>query len=479
MINNKFRKIAKFYFKDGEYQLFLNQNDKMSFLRLDNGKYYYPELGDVIDMVKIFAGKTEHQRQEIKKDSKKIQFYTFVPKVMYAGALLTITASLLAGCARKSNNYTALSSVNFSQETSTENNTSKLEDEIVEDVDSKYLSYLAPADDEFDFQYKSDYEDFSMVKILKARDSSGLDQIFGSNQITVEDIRAVCEQNPKIPEKYKDFIVNYVTEWEQHYPNSDFRILYHNLKTLELIEATESQIIQEAMAYNALAVYLRSENKIYVQQDLDISKDSEGYIILTHELSHAMRGADYYLDDGTRVILEFYEYYRMGKYTEEALINYFAYEMQGLNKKSIYYPLQSNYFRIILNSIDYTGTDFTRHSINYLMDKMDEYMGDEQYAYHIIALIDAQASLHFTSYAEVDFTEFDELYDYILRIYLKNKIYEGMNYEEAQEVFNAFIEEVFYGINLETTTYNMSVETFEGPFNDYLEELGISRAKTK
>lgn len=485
MANNQFRKIVKFYYGGHEYQMFKNQHNKVAFLRIENGKFYYPELETTLELVKLFEKKDGIF--EMKDDKKKIQFYKFIPKVIYAGVVVTLTTSLLTGCGKAYNNS---SNSNYSTTTTQQtidfpdfdlDNPQSNEQTIVADneLEAKYLEYLAPADDEIDFRYKSDYEYYDLVKLIKAKDSVAFDQIYGTTRVTINDIKEACNNNKNISQKYKEFIINFVTDWENLYPGSDFRVLYNNLKTLRVIEATEQQITTEAMAPDALAVYIRSQNAIYVRNDLDVSKGSEGYIILSHEMGHAMRNATYELSDGTDVNISFYDYYKMGLYAEEGLITNFAYDLQGLGNKAEYYSLQSSYFRIIMDCTGYNGADYTNHSINYLMDMMDDYMGDEQYAYHIIALIDAEASLHYTSYAAVDYTEFSELHDYILRMYMKKHLNANMSYSEAMELFQTFVSEIRYNFEVMKNPYDITEDTFIDSFKEMLNDLGIQKSKVK
>ena len=79
----------------------------------------------------------------------------------------------------------------------------------------------------------------------------------------------------------------------------------------------------------------------------------------------------------------------------------------------------SSFYRVIMDCTGYSGADFMNHSVNYLIKTMDEYMGDEQYAYKIIALIDSISSWKYTPYQEVDYTDYQELCDYITRMHMK------------------------------------------------------------
>lgn len=112
----------------------------------------------------------------------------------------------------------------------------------------------------------------------------------------------------------------------------------------------------------------------------------------------------------------------MGTYAEVGIITNIAYELQGLGQKATFYPMLASYYRIITDCIDYTAEDFFNHGVNYLIDKMDEFMEEENEAYKIVAMIDAQMSLRYTPYAEVDFRDFQPLYEYVAKMCFKKNL---------------------------------------------------------
>lgn len=479
MRNNKFRKIVNFYMDNGEYVLFLDSNNKMAFLSIDaTGKYHYPEFNKLFALVDIFA--KSKNVLAIKRDDQKIKFFNFIPKVKYGTILLVISSALLSGCSLRNDNV-EFSFTSYNIPDSYEDNSYIVDEVVTKDnsVEEKYREFLALADDEIDFRYKTDYEYYNLVKLIKIKDSRAYDEVFPFESVSLNDIEEVIEENAMIPEEFKHFVKEYARDWLSHYPSSDLRVFYHNLKTLKINVSSDQEISMATMATDAVACYLRSENAVYVRDNINLSKDSTDYIILCHELSHALRGTIFKDKNDFEVNIGFYDYYQLGTYAEEAIITNLVYDLQGLNKKSIYYSLQCSYFRIILDCIDYTGDDFTNHGINYLFDKMDDFMGDEEYAYHIIALMEAEASLHYTSYASVDYHEFSELYDYILRMYMKKHLKNDMSYEEAQELFNTFIEEITHNFETMKNPYEISEDTFIDEFEKIIEEIGISKNYTK
>lgn len=357
-------------------------------------------------------------------------------------------------------------------------NGSGVPDVITEEVAQKYLSWLAPADDENDFRYASDYQDYHLVHLHIGRDQSSYPVILGYEDATLEQIREALDANPNINETYKNFIYQYASDLRSLYPDANLAVLHYNLKTLVIEEMTQAQIDKETLSTNSAACYLRYENKICVLEDLDLSRESDDYIILVHELTHAARSLQ--LDegiaaDGYGIDIGFYDYHLMGTHAEEGLITNLAYELQGLGNKAIFYPMLASYYRIILQCIDYTHADFFNHSVNYLVDQMDAFMEEEDYAYQVVAMIEAQMSLRYTPYASVDFRDFQPMYEYLMRMYCKKYLTADMSYSDAQAVFDAFYEEITFNFENMNRKYEISEETFLPTFEACLSQLGIEK----
>ena len=345
-------------------------------------------------------------------------------------------------------------------------------EEIPQEVLNEYLQYLRPADDIYDFRYATDYEEYELVKLTTVHDSQGYQKIFGYADAELEDIENALNQNPNISERYKEFIMDFARDLRQLYPEANLAVLRHNLKTLVIDEMSQSGINQETLSMDSAACYLRADNRICVLENLDLSRKSDDYIILVHELCHAARSVSKTESDN-KLTVGYYESYKMGNYAEEAIITNLAYELQGLGQKAIFYPMQSSYYRIICQCIGYTPEDFFNHSVNYLIEKMDAYMGDEQYAYQIVAMIDAQSSLRYTPYQAVDFHDFLPMYEYIAKMYFKTYLTPGMSEEEAGQVFDAFYEEITFNFENMNRKYTIDENTFLPVFEKMLVEFEI------
>lgn len=499
----KYRKLIKFKYKNINYQLFQDDFGKLAFLAIDEtGNYRYPELNTLFELLAIFGNTANISN--IKK--RKLDYFKFTPKVKFAGAIIALSTAFLTGCAQNyyspSNNY-----VNVEQDSNVEvNNTESADVEIDfssigstnvydENYDYRlepyngtgvpeqisqetldfYLQYLSPADDSNDFMFATDYYTMDLINYQYAHDSSGYEQIFGYSDATLDEIHDVIYANSGIPSKYKDFIYDFISELEEKYPETNLAVFKHNLQTLIVDEVTQTELNMETVSTSAAACYIRTENRICVLDNLDLSRGSDDYIILTHELCHAGRSLDITNDDSGITKIAFYDTLYMGTYAEEAIITNLVTEMQGINDRAEFYPILTNYYRIICDCVGYEYTDFFNHSVNYLIHKMDTFMGDEQYAYQIVAMIDAQMTLRYSPHMEVDFHEFQPVYEYLAEMYFKKYITEDMNYTEAEEVFNTFYYEITYGMDTMNRKYTFNEDTFRPTFDSYLEEVGISK----
>jgi len=360
-------------------------------------------------------------------------------------------------------------------------NGSGVPDVFTEEILEDYLEHLAPADDEYDFKYASDYQDLQLVKIYKCRDCSAYEKILGYKDATLEQIRQAIDDNDNIAPKYKDFIYQFACDLRTLYPDCNLAVFYHNLQTLVIDEMTQAEIDLETLSTNSAACYLRYENRVCIAEGLDLSRESDDYIILVHELCHAARTLQQKKEDTGNydIDISFWDEYKMGTYAEEGIVTNISYELQGLGNRAVFYPMLASYYRIICSCIDYSGEDFFNHGVNYLIDQMDAFMGDEEYAYRVVAMIDAQMSLRYTPYQSVDFHDFQPLYEYLIKMYCKKNLRADMNYEQAEEVFDAFYEDITFNFENMNRGYDISEETFLETFGQCVTELGIVQENVK
>lgn len=494
-MKNKFTKLIKFAYNGRYYQTFITENGKLAFLELDlENKYHYPEYNELMQILKIFY--YDENILAIKKTKKK---FSFVPKFLYKGILTLLTAATLTACGNdastiKTSSNTDISIENdnhdnsFSDEIENTDNDTILKNEleydeidgfpVTSEKDIRYLEHLELADDDIDWKYANDYEYFKQVNILNLKDASAYETVYGYSNVSLEDIKEAVYSNPYISDFYKNFAYTWAQDWLTLYPDSDLSTFYHNVQTMPIKEINESEMLKLTRSENTVACYRPEDNELYVLQGSDFSKNSRDYIVLAHELTHSARSASYVNENGDKVCCRYYNEKYMGSYSEEALITNFAYQMQGLGEKSTFYTLQCSYYRIILDCIDYTGTDYMNHSVNYLIDKMDEFMGTKE-AYHIISLIDCETALKYNQFLSVDYYEFDEIYSYLTRMYMKKHLTSDMSYDDAQNLFNNMMNEITFFFDKMDDPYVINYDVFEETFEECVNELGIEKGYTK
>lgn len=355
-----------------------------------------------------------------------------------------------------------------------------------EDPEGYFDKYLSAADDEYDYKWANDFYYNEINHMCKMRDSKGYEHIYGYQKPTYSQLCTVIDNNKNIDAKFKPYIKQYISDWLALYPETDFSNFYYNLKTLKIVECTKNDIKWAALSSESLACYRARDNAIFVRNDLKLGdKSSNDYIVLGHELWHAARNG-YYEIDNTTVIVGLYDDSKFGTYTDEALDTYFMYQLQGENNRSDYYVLASNYFRIIMDSLgdSYSGSDYMNHSINYLATKMDYVMTGTQYegqSLYVLSLIDAEMDIHFGNNTKIDQESLQYLFDYMVTMYCKTHINEGMSASEANAVFDNFMYEVSYKLdgNFVKPYDEINEDAFRPAFESYCNNLGISLSRTK
>ena len=107
------------------------------------------------------------------------------------------------------------------------------------------------------------------------------------------------------------------------------------------------------------------------------------------------------------------------------------------------------------------------------MKKMDDYMGDEEYAYYIIALIDSISMKKYEPNKTLDFTNYQDLCDYMTKMYMKKYLKAGMNNQEAEQVFNDFCDNIMYYFDKMNRKYDITRDSFIPAFEQCKKDLGI------
>lgn len=517
-----YRKMCTFWFNNKHMVMFMDNTSRLAFLEIDeNSKFHYPELRDVLALTDIFQEKKLGVQNLIyDNNNKKIKKFKFLPKVKMAGTIALLSASMLVGCGQAAQKtevsniedpkpgtiawgmkYGSSSSTDYNSSTSSSSEEVLYDDgdtkvtlgtgattenwnEASDSYAQKYLKMLSPADDEYDYKWANDYVKPQGLNYVYARDSKAYEEIFGFAKPTEQELDAILESNPNISPKYKTFIKNFIHDYLTLYPESDFSVFKYNLQTLKVEELNERQIQMRAMSTGAVACYVNSENTICINENNTVEdKSSDDYVVLAHELLHACRICREKDMDGMDVTIKFYEDTDMGLYEDEALVTYFAYQLQAMDKKPIYYTFQSNIYRQILDEMDYDGADYMNHSVNYFIEKVQESFdqkGIDTPAYHFINLVDSHATVHYKEYVEPDYNNFEDMYKVIVQNYAATHLNSNMSYEETEQAWNIFWDDIYFNVaNLSRPYEDLNQECFKGYWDTEVQNLGISNGYSR
>ncbi len=300
-----------------------------------------------------------------------------------------------------------------------------------------YMDDIAESDDAYDYRWKYDYQ--SEAEELYVRDSINYNKIFHFEKPSIEDIKEVLTTNDLINQEDKELICEFAEKWLRLWPESDLSVLKYNLKNMKIERVSQQELTNIIHSMTTIAAFDSSEDTIYVLEDSDYAeKGSSDYTIFIHELIHASRTAYISGSKGTKVCFCLEDF---GIYTEEALTTRFASLVQGGERKSVHsYTIQTTFLNIICDAIGYNGEDYMNHSVNYLIDKMDNYTNDDQYAYHIISLIDMHSMLHYPERGKVPTysDNFKELCRYITEVYCRSYYGENVDGYDVEKEFNIF-----------------------------------------
>ena len=565
---NEYRELAKIKFNNQFYQVYLDQNNRRFFLKIDAfGNLCYVTLEEYIELLKCFSSikySMNIERGNKKKDDKRIKL---VPKIIVKGVLVPISTALLALILKsnllddklykpdfvnsisvspeeKDNGIEYYSIYNDDKEnerniddyvdrrgrddkpTSTPNTSPYYDDYVtLEDIRNNFYNKDKNKDEtntddyEYDIEptitptatptptplakptpitednnYTNNYIDNNIKKVdnleidtyleserlgyVFVYDMDYLDKCFGDyKKVTFDDIKSVINSNNRIPKKYKDLLIEYTNLLNKKYPNVELKVFYENLKTLEVVECeTEYELSIAALSTEASGCYVKDENKIYVMKDNKYEKGTWDYQVIMHEFGHCLR--NYLYDNGNtrkKVTGMGLNYYTV--ILDEALNSVFTVNIFDYEEKDIAYQLQSNYIKVMTDSMDnYDLSDYVNHSSSYFIKKLDEFNNDENYAVTILEMIKLQYEDFHDDRITVRQSEYYPIYSYISNTYYKNKIKEGMSYSDAKKVADELVSKVLYDVPEE---YNIDVDYFYNYFEEYCKSKGITKALTK
>ena len=384
--------------------------------------------------------------------------------------------------------YTPSSSISSSYASSSVSSNSSSEgadsDVRIEDNELTFedvKNYISKDEDtEISDNYNVDtYYESSNGKHIYVYDNDYLDKIFP--KIKKEDINAkilknTVKSNSKISSRFKPLLYEYIDALTAKYPDGDYRPFYKNLKTIEIIECTQDEMLGHSITYGASGCYVRSENKIYVLKDKTYEKGTWDYQVIYHELSHAMRTCNF-KENGVTYKAQFEGLNYYNTVIDEAINSVFAVSLFDYKEDDIAYQLQSNYLRIILSCMDnYTLSDYINKNTSYFAEKLGEYNNDGNYAKSILELISFQYRDFHSSSIKTTKDAYYPIYDYLCKMYFGKYIKEGMSYDEAYSVYEEMMRIVTFDVS---DDYNIDIDYFYDNFVNYCRGKNISINKTR
>ena len=419
MEDTTFELVETFEYDKKTFCKFINISGKYAYLNIDeNNKFYYPKMEDLVELVNLQMIDPEVlYALDDKLVGKK---YKFTPKVWFKGVLMVLTASLLlSACGKKqSTNNRDYSNNTTYYEKNVEDDThigkddkdekDRHYDELIINTDNNYEEYV---ENEYDFdnsisdttsnvstqpetydsiynrikdmnrndiinqKYKWDYEITianNNKSVLECMDHNFNKVLLGYDMPSKEVLFNTIDSNKNINDYYKQLFKQWITNWLNKYPGTDFTILNENLKTLQIQEMEERAMQKEAHSLSALACYVFGTNSILVNKDADKNSDEFMYIFF-HETSHVARIKRIYGDTKS-------EYYNFGfnpsdghfLYTDESLATLFT----SMENEGGLYRFICNCYRIIIEASNYTGKDYINHSPYEFGAKIDYSLSD-------------------------------------------------------------------------------------------------------
>ncbi len=352
-----------------------------------------------------------------------------------------------------------------------------LSSEASQNGESDFSAFYAPSNDPSDYQWANDYERSEDGTACYVLDGGQNTTIFGKPVPTCEELVTLVDTNSAITDEFKPFVKNYIQTWLELWPESDLSVFRQNLSTLCIDRVSAKTIQEKAGSSGTVACYINSENRIYVSEDLELSDPaSDDCIVLTHELTHAVRNGAF-TKDAVRYLFRFSYNTMPGQIPEEALITLFAHTLQGRMDPAGFYTVPCNFFRIILDCLgdSYSGTDYVNHSVNLLADRMDAYMGEDHTSWEILWQLSCLYESHNGETIDNPPADYDLLLSYITRMYCKKYLSDGMPSSEAEEVFHALCNELTTNFDRLITPYDeITPEALRPYFEACCKKMGVS-----
>lgn len=411
----EYRFVLKFDYKSKIYNMYLDLSNKRFFLKEENGHFEYVSLLELLEL-NFYINSIPfalNAQKSFKHNKIKI-----IPKVITTSGAVLLTSTII---------LTALSM--YKTQERLKNFAENYPDQSLT-YNQNVENYLSSFDSEEKFEIDT-YVESDWLKYIYIYDMEYLSKVLDDKVITMSDFEKVINDNNLISDKFKKILYEYCDNLMSKYSNIELRVLYENLKTIEVVECTKEELVKTSLSMDSYGCYIRTENKIYVLEDCKYEKGTWEYQVIFHEFSHCLRTAVWKNGEtDIRVQVEGQNF--SNTITAEALNSLFTISLFDYNEQNIAYQLQSNYHKVILECIDnYNLSDYVNHSLSYYAKKLDEFNNDDNYATVILELIQFQYDDYHSPSINVSQENYYPIYEYICNMYFKKYINENTTYEEA------------------------------------------------
>lgn len=364
-MTNVYKKLFNINYNNKTFTIFLDKYGRRTFLKVSNeGKYKYPTVDDFIYLHKIYNERNPfifYYGIGDKLLAYRPKKFTFKEGVL---DLTKVISVVLAGV------------IGFNSFISFELRKNNDKDEL--EVKPAYINNC------FD-------------------DTKTLDLYLGTDNVSEEELIAVINNNPNLDDMYKEKAIMLAQHIKKEHPNTDNRIFYDNMKTIEVyVLENNDENKNIGGLYNSYMNIIKVKNKNIVDSSDQYSNSFENEIIM-HELAHAYHcwanntqnqgyiyrseKIGYSLDEAmTNKVIEGLFDYSTSTYQREGKLlnylltfvnyNYYDYENGGIDR--LYNLLKEKYSEVDIDYIFYYSDTMynasIKQGINIIIQEVPEYL---------------------------------------------------------------------------------------------------------
>lgn len=248
--------------------------------------------------------------------------------------------------------------------------------------------------------------------------------------VTFSDLRKTLMDNSKISLKYKEYINRYIDLLEERLPKLDLRIFNENLKKLSF-EVVDSKDWEHPDAMG----YIRTTSDwTIITLKSEYGNEYEEWLVISHELTHMLRGAYIKTKDG---IIKFdFNFSAYGEAFKEAFTevvngyiitdDYENYFNEAYRSYTGYDRYSNTAFQILkLADTEYTMYDFFNYGIDKFEELLRQYNLDE-----LIDLYDVDMASENNNITVMEKIKIDKLERQLLDLVIENELKKGTSIEK-------------------------------------------------